>query len=308
MKLNQKYFGQQHFEPGTPEREFCASLYKIKPHMQQFGFSDRDKVPKLPDDRSGIVQVKYNGMLTVILWDNEMERFVGWSRNGRRYFSLDANREHPVTKIFDNDFLQYKNTAFIGETYAVRMIRGKAHMTEFNKSMSLIKNPKSSDEVERIRLALFDYAVRNENAELEITGVPLERFSSIKNDFNFPKNSDSGTVHLADHMVFNDPLEHHQDDVQVFWNEYIAERGFEGLILLLDDGVRYKLKYRDSLDVVIIAFRIAESNEKARPVCMDCSTKFDSFWLKKLVRDGVIKEEDWFERDIQLKEGTGSWN
>ena len=308
MKLNQKFFGQEHFDKGTPERDFCASLYKIKPSMQQYGFSDRDKVPELPDERSGIVQVKYNGMLTVILWDTELKRFVGWSRNGRRYFSLDVNREHPVTKIFDDGFVEYKDRAFIGETYAVRMIREKAYMTEFNKSMSLIKNPKSTDEVERIRLALFDYAIRNENDELEIVGTPLERFSSLRKDFNFPKNSDGGTVHFADHLAFKNPLSHHQDEVQIFWNEYIAERGFEGLVLLLDDGQRYKLKYRDSLDVVVIAFRIAERNQKIRPVCINCGTKFDSFWLKKLARDGVIKEEEWFEKGIQLKEGTGTWN
>lgn len=158
--------------------------------MQQYGFSDRDQVPDLPDNRSGIVQVKYNGMLAVILWDDELERFVGWSRNGRRYYSLHMNKEHPVTKIFDNSFLKYKETAFIGETYAVRMIREKAYMTEFNKSMCLIKSSKSPTEVERIRLALFDYAMRSENNELAITGNPRKRFITLRNDFDIPKNSD----------------------------------------------------------------------------------------------------------------------
>ncbi|MFW9786078.1 MAG: hypothetical protein ACFFE2_03640 [Candidatus Thorarchaeota archaeon] len=308
MKLNQKFFGQEHFEKGTPQREFCASLYKIKPSMQQYGFSDRDLVPDLPDDRSGIVQVKYNGMLTVILWDAEMERFMGWSRNGRRYFSLDVNREHPVTKIFDNDFLEYKDTAFIGETYAARLIREKAHMTEFNKSMSLIKNPKSSDEVNRIRLAVFDLAIRNRDDELERKGTPIERFKLLTNNFDFPTHSDSGVVHLADHLVYNDAIGKHQHEVQSFWNEYIKERGFEGLVLILDDGERYKLKYRDTLDVAIIAFRIPQRSTKIRPVCSECNTRFDSFWLKKLVRDDVIKAEDWFKDSVRLKEGTGTWD
>ena len=63
MKLNQKFFGQEHYDMGTPEREFSESLFKMKPKMMQYGFSDKDVIPELPDDRTGIVQVKYNGML-----------------------------------------------------------------------------------------------------------------------------------------------------------------------------------------------------------------------------------------------------
>ncbi len=308
MKLNQTFFGQEHFESGTQGREFCKSLFKVKPGMMQYGFSDRDTVPELPKDKSGLVQVKYNGMLTVILWNEEKERFVAWNSRGRNYFSLGPNREHPVTKYFDQHLTQQKDIAFIGETYVVRLIQGKAYMTEFNKSMSIIKNPSSSLDVERIRFALFDYAIVNKERELVRLGTPLERFKTLQDDFDFPSGSDSGRVHLANYLIFTNAIGNHQNKVQAFWDEYITERGFEGLVLCLDDGHRYKLKFRDTLDVAIIAFRISSRTKKIRPVCDDCGTRFDSFWLKKLVREGTIKEEDWFKDNIRLKEGTGAWN
>ncbi|MFW9848366.1 MAG: hypothetical protein ACFFF4_04455 [Candidatus Thorarchaeota archaeon] len=308
MKLNQKYFGQEHFERGTPERKFCESLYLIKPHMMQFGFSERDIIPELPVDRSGMVQVKYNGMLSVIIWDEEKQCFVAWSLNGRSFFSLDEHRKHPVTHYFDKNLPNEKKTAFIGETYATRMINEKSYMTEFNRSMSLVKNPKSIGDVERIRFALFDYATQNKNGELEQRTTPFERFKQLQEKYDFPIGSESGVVHLVDHLAFNNVSGYAQESVQAFWDEYIKERGFEGLVLYLDDGKRYKLKYRDTLDVAIIAFRIVERGKKSRPVCDDCGTKFDSFWMKKLVQEGTIKSEDWFSKGIQLKNGTGTWD
>ncbi|MHA2283569.1 MAG: hypothetical protein ACXAC5_22225, partial [Promethearchaeota archaeon] len=68
MKLNQKFFGQEHFEKGRLKREYCELLFKVKPRMLQYGFSERDNIPKLPNDKCGVVQVKYNGMLSIIIW------------------------------------------------------------------------------------------------------------------------------------------------------------------------------------------------------------------------------------------------
>jgi len=308
MKLNQKFFGQEHFERGTPEREFCGSLFSIKPGMMQSGFSDRDILPDIKVNQLKLVQVKYNGMLSVIKWNDEKNRFVAWSLNGRIYFSLDMNRQHPVTEFFDKNLSKYKNKAFIGETYVTRIINAKAHMTEFNKSMSIIKNPSSNGDVDRIRIALFDYADVSGEYELIREGTPLERFVYLKKNFGFASSSDSGVVHLADHLDFSEKTKGTQEYVQSFWNEYIKERGFEGLVLYLDDGKRYKLKYRDSLDAVVIAYRILERSKKMRPICDDCGAKFDALWMKKMAREGTIEETDWFDRGIRLKQGTGAWD
>jgi hypothetical protein len=307
VKLNQKFFGQEHFEKQTLKREFCEALFKVKPRMLQYGFSEKDKIPSLPNDRCGVVQVKYNGMFSVIIWNADKQRFVAWSPRGRCYFSHGPNKEHPVIKYFDDNLQDYKEIAFIGETHVVRMIQNKAYMSEFNKSMSIIKNPKSIQDVKRIRLALFDYATVNESGDLTRIGSPLERFTNLCRDYKFPNGCDNGIVHLTDHLVFTDEVGKQQNKVQSFWNEYISKRGFEGLVLSLDDGFVYKLKYRDTLDVVIIAFRIPQRSKKIRPVCNRCGVKFDSIWLKKLVREGVIKKDDWFKDIIKLKKGTGTW-
>ncbi|MHA2008555.1 MAG: hypothetical protein ACXABO_14080 [Promethearchaeota archaeon] len=307
MKLNQKFFGQEHFEKETPKREFCESLIKLKPRMFQYGFSEKDIIPKLPNNKSGVVQVKYNGMLSIIIWNENKQRFVAWSPRGRCYFSRGRNKEHPVTKYFNDNLQDYKEIAFVGETHVVRMIQNKAYMSEFNKSMSIIKNPKSLHDVKRIRLALFDYALVDKSGNLIRPGSPLDRFNTLCCDYKFPNSCDSGIVHLSDHMIFTDEVGKHQNEIQSFWNEYIGKRGFEGLVLCLDDGITYKLKYRDTLDVVIIAFRIPQRNKKIRPVCDKCGLKFDSIWLKKLAREGIINKDDWFKDNIKLKNGTGTW-
>ena len=67
MRCNQKFFGQEHFERGTAGRDFCSSLGALKPAMSQYGFAERDRLPELPADVGGLVQVKYNGMLSIVM-------------------------------------------------------------------------------------------------------------------------------------------------------------------------------------------------------------------------------------------------
>ena len=76
MQCNQRFFGQEHYERGTPERDWAEGLRALKPAMMAYGFAFRDQLPDLPPDTGGIVQVKYNGMLTVVLWDEQRQRFV----------------------------------------------------------------------------------------------------------------------------------------------------------------------------------------------------------------------------------------
>ena len=155
LRCNQRFFGQEHFEKGTDVREFCTKLRFLKPIMNQYGFALKDSLPQLPSNVGGIVQVKYNGMLSVIIWDDLRDSFVAWNPRGRCYYSLPDKR-HPVTDYFNQHMNEYRNHVFVGETYVVRDIKNKCYMTEFNKSMSIIKNPKTVGDVDRVRLAVFD--------------------------------------------------------------------------------------------------------------------------------------------------------
>jgi hypothetical protein len=76
MRCNQRFFGQEHFERGTAERDFCTSLGVLKPVMSQYGFAVKDHLPQLPSDASGLVQVKYNGMLSIVMWNDRRGGFV----------------------------------------------------------------------------------------------------------------------------------------------------------------------------------------------------------------------------------------
>lgn len=72
-------------------------------------------------------------------------------------------------------------------------------------------------------------------------------------------------------------------------------------------GEEYKIKFRDTLDAVIIGFRMIGNG---RPMCEKCGTRFDAFWLRKLAREGVVERSAWFDRRGRLLEaegGGGGW-
>ncbi len=306
MKCNQRFFGQEHFEAGTVERAFCSRLRAFKPLMAQYEFALRDHLPPLPHDVGGLVQVKFNGMLSLLLWDEPRGGFVAWNPRGRCYYSLPPSKAHPVTAYFNRHFSALRDHVFIGETYVVRLIQGRSYMTPFNRSMSIIKNPRSLHDLQRIRLAVFDYAqVTDATTFTRPQPQYLDRFSYLREVLQIPVGCDAGVVHLPDCLDAEGSFAEHADALQRFWDAFIRIRGFEGLVLHTTRGDEYKLKFRDTLDVVILAFRLTGAS---RPVCAACGVKFDVLWLRKAAQDGLIKRSDYFDgRGRLLRDPTHAW-
>jgi len=181
-------------------------------------------------------------------------------------------------------------------------------MTEFNKSMSIIKNPKSIRDVNRIKLAVFDYAKIRGDGGFDSPGSRyVEWFKNLQHDFTFPVGCDSNVVHLPDCLEVEGSFADSYAEIQDFWNEFIGERGFEGLVMHTNNGQEYKIKFRDTLDAAIIAFRMTGNS---RPMCKRCGTRFDAFWLRKLAGEGVVERCEWFDQDGRLFEaqgGSGVW-
>jgi hypothetical protein len=293
MRCNQKFFGQEHFESGTSERDFCTRLGVLKPAMSQYGFAVKDHLPPLPTDVGGIVQVKYNGMLSVVIWNKERGGFVAWGPRGRCYYSLADGKKHLVTEYFNIRLETFKKFAFLAETYVVRKIGDKCFMTDFNYAMSIIKNPRSAEDVDRIKLAVFDYVKMGEDGSFEKPEQKyIERFKRLRDDFGFKEGCDSGVVHLPDYLEVDGNFQNSFPQIQDFWNTFIGERRFEGLVVHTEDGEEYKIKFRDTVDVVIVAFRLSGND---RPACEKCGAKFDTLWLRKLVREGAVKKSEWFD-------------
>jgi hypothetical protein len=305
MRCNQRFFGQEHFEKGTAERDFCRSLGALKPAMSQYGFAMRNRLPPLPSDSGGLAQLKYNGMLSILIWDDRRGGFVAWSPRGRCYYSLKDGRRHPVAEYFNERNRGHGDLAFVGETYVERRIGGKSYMTEFNRSMSIIKNPQSVRDVERIKLAVFDYAKIEDGIISNTEPRYVERFETLRNTYEFPEGCDGNVVHLPDSLKIEGSFDASYPEIQGFWDEFVGERGFEGVILHTDNGEEYKIKFRDTLDAAIIAFRMKGNS---RPVCGKCGVRFDIFWLRKLAREGAVVRSDWFDRKGRLLGGKGgSW-
>jgi len=275
--------------------------------MAQYGFAVRDQLPTLPSGVGGLVQVKYNGMLSIIMWDDKRGGFVAWSPRGRCYYSLSNGKGHPVTDYFNERLAKFKNLAFVGETYVVRNIDGKSYMTEFNKTMSIIKNPQSMQDVSRIKQAVFDYALRGQDGKLvRPSGKYVERFHLLQ-EFALPVGCDGHVIHLPDYLDVEGNFEGVHAQIQGFWDEFIGERGFEGLVLHSTAGEEYKIKFRDTLDAAIIGFRMVGNG---RPMCEKCGVRFDAFWLRKLAREGVVERSEWFDGSGRLLEaggGGGGW-
>jgi hypothetical protein len=308
MRCNQKFFGQEHFESGTPERAFCTNLGILKPAMSQYGFAVKDHLPQLPSNVGGIVQVKYNGMMSVVMWDEKRGGFVAWGPRGRCYYSLADGRKHPVTEFFNTRLSEFRDLAFIAETYVVRKIGGKNFMTDFNYAMSIIKNPRSAEDVDRIKLAVFDYVKIKEDGGFDKSEKSyIDRFKKLRDVLNFPVGCDNGVVHLPDYLEIEGSFQNSFTQIQDFWNKYIGERRFEGLVMHTNNGEEYKIKFRDTLDVAIIAFRMTGNS---RPKCEKCGAKFDALWLRKYVREGLAKRSEWFDpkgRLLKDKAENGIW-
>ncbi len=160
--------------------------------------------------------------------------------------------------------------------------------------------------MDRIKMAVFDYAKRGEGGTLERPNPRyIDRFEDLRSVYAFPEGCDSGRVHLPDHMEAKGSLEGTRKEMQGFWDEYIGERGFEGIVIHTDDGGEYKVKFRDTLDAAIIAFSMGG---RGRPVCEGCGTRFDVFWLRKLAREGEVARSDWFDQRGYLKGAKrGPW-
>jgi hypothetical protein len=261
--------------------------------MSQYGFAVKDRMPPLPSDMGGIVQVKYNGMLSVVMWNEKRGGFVAWGPRGRCYFSLADDRKHPVIEYFNSHLREFRDLAFLAETYVVRKIGDKSFMTDFNYAMSIIKNPRSVEDVDRIKLAVFDYAKMGEDGSFDKPEQKyIERFKRLRDDFGFQEGCDSGAVHLPDYLEVEGNFQNSYGLIQDFWNTFVGERRFEGLVMHTENGEEYKIKFRDTLDVVIIAFRLSGND---RPICEKCGAKFDTLWLRKLAREGVVKKSEWFD-------------
>ena len=293
MQCNQQFFGQRHFESGTAEREWCEQLTRLKPRMHSGGFALRDQLPPLPEHVGGVARVKYNGMLAVAMWDTALARFVVWNHRGRCYFSLDAEHQHPVTAWLDARADLLRDFVLLGETHVVSPgVDGRNYMTSFNRSMSLIKNPAAAADVARIRLGVFDYR-RRDGADSVPLALPtnIERFQRLQSMGLFDTGVDAGAVHLVESIAVCHSFEAERPRLQALWDEQVGARGFEGLVLHASDGPTYKIKYRDTLDAAIVAFREVDGGV----MCGNCEARFDLLGIIHLVKAGRLVQQDWFD-------------
>ena len=92
----------------------------------------------------------------------------------------------------------------------------------------------------RIRFAVFDYAKKGGEGLSKPMPRYLDRFNALQRDLKFPEGSDGNVVHLPDSLRVEDSFAESHAEIQSFWDEFIAKRGFEGLVMHSGDGEEYR--------------------------------------------------------------------
>ncbi len=119
--------------------------------------------------------------------------------------------------------------------------------------VSVLRNPKTEAETERLGLAVFDVA----EADGEPVATIKKKFALLEKWFGKGK-----LVHPVDHVV----TEKTEKIMEVF-TDWVIGDGSEGVVLQHDQANWYKIKLRHSLDAAIIGF--SEGSEERKGMLHD---------------------------------------
>ena len=114
--------------------------------------------------------------------------------------------------------------------------------------VSVLRNPKTEAETERLGLAVFDVA----EADGEAVPTLKKKFGLLEKWFGSGK-----LVHVVDHVV----TEKTEKIMEIF-TDWVIGDGSEGVVLQHDQANWYKIKLRHSLDAAIIGFSEGSEDRK----------------------------------------------
>lgn len=114
--------------------------------------------------------------------------------------------------------------------------------------VSVLRNPKSEADMERLGLAIFDVAEANG-----------EKVDSIKKVFQFADKwfGKGKLVHPVEHVPTKKT-----DDILELMADWVIDKGSEGIVLQHDTANWYKIKLRHNLDAAIIGYSEGQDERK----------------------------------------------
>lgn len=196
-------------------------------------------IGRINASRAYIATRKYDGEFSLILFNGEKLISVnpgGTVRTGLPCFK-EAEKLLKAAKV--------KSCVLGGEIY---MQAENSKGLRIHQVVSVLRNPKSEADMERLGLAVFDVA--------ETDGKKVE---SIKKAFQLADKwfAKGKLVHPVEHVPTKKT-----DDILELMADWVIDKGSEGIVLQHDTANWYKIKLRHNLDAAIIGYSEGSDERK----------------------------------------------
>ncbi len=215
-----------------------AQEYKRKLSGKMRAVSAQD-VHRIHAERGYYVTRKYDGEFALIFFDGE--KLISVNPGGTVRMGLPCFKE--AEKLLKA--VKVKSCVLGAEIY-MKVEPSKA--LAIQQVVSVLRNPKTEAETERLGLAVFDIA--------EYDGEPVtalkKMFSLLEKWFAHGK-----LVHPVDHVVADKT-----EKIMEMLADWVIGEGSEGIVLQHDQANWYKIKLRHNLDAAIIGFSVGSEDRK----------------------------------------------
>lgn len=196
-------------------------------------------VARIQAGRNYIATRKYDGEMAVIFFDGE--RLLSVNPGGTVRIGLPCYEE--AEKLLKK--AKVKSCVLGGEIY-LRAENFKG--LRIHQVVSVLRNPRSEDDMERLGLAVFD-AIEHDGEKVASLAAMFKLL-----DKWFGKGK---LVHPVEHVQTKKT-----DDILELLTDWVIDKGSEGLVLQHDTANWYKIKTRHNLDAAIIGYSEGSDERK----------------------------------------------
>jgi ATP-dependent DNA ligase len=189
------------------------------------------EIGRINATRGYTVTRKYDGEFSLVFFDGD--RLLSVNPGGTVRLGLPCYEE--CARLLRA--AKVKSCILAGEAY---IQTGESKALRIHQVVSILRNPRSEQEMEKLGLAIFDI--------VEFNG---ESVKGRKKVFQLLDKwfGDGKLVHPVQHEPATKT-----DTVLELFTEWVVGQGSEGIVLQNDEAPWYKVKLRHSLDVVVIGY------------------------------------------------------
>jgi hypothetical protein len=237
-KKKADYFTGDAIHLADPSLHAKAQDYKRTLGGKMRAVSAQD-IGRINASRGYLATRKYDGEFSLILFNGE--KLISVNPGGTVRLGLPCFQE--AEKLLKA--AKVKSCILGGEIY---MQAENSKGLRIHQVVSVLRNPKSEADMERLGLAIFDVAEANG-----------EKIDSLKKVFQLADKwfGKGKLVHPVEHIPTKKT-----DDILELMADWVIDKGSEGIVLQHDTANWYKVKLRHNLDVAVIGFSEGSDERK----------------------------------------------